>query len=246
MVAVAIGGVRSTTCRTYGGRKELRSRTALRGSARARVCVASGSQEEATSVVRAHLKRIGGAKLLQATPEVNAAVETLIQAGAAGGLAAESLEKGAGVWEVFYMPHIRRIAEPLGLDFCPLRYTITPNGDILSDVQYAFPIVGKGWLSSSGVVRQKNENDIKLHFDSFWVGEKEEGVPRPNPIVGSSEEVTPIDNLINQVGKAAFLEDMATFPVLYFSPNAEICIFKFPPLNSAIAAYKVSSIGPFM
>lgn len=36
------------------------------------------------------------------------------QSGSAGGLAAESLTKGAGVWEVFYMPHIRTIAEPLG------------------------------------------------------------------------------------------------------------------------------------
>ena len=36
------------------------------------------------------------------------------QIGKQGEFAGESLELGAGVWEVFYMPHIRTIAEPLG------------------------------------------------------------------------------------------------------------------------------------
>jgi hypothetical protein len=34
---------------------------------------------------------------------------------------------------------------------------------------------------------------------------------------------------------------MAVFPVLYFNNDASICVFKFPPLNSAIAAYRVGA-----
>ena len=52
------------------------------------------------------------------------------------------------------------------------------------------------------MVRQKSEDDIKLHFDSFWVGQKEEGVPRVNPTNDPPEDLTPVDKLINQVGKA--------------------------------------------
>eukprot|EP00976_Prorocentrum_cordatum_P062581 1176770-Prorocentrum_minimum.AAC.2 len=39
---------------------------------------------------------------------------------------------------------------------------------------------------------------------------------------------------------SGFIQDIATFPVLYFSDEDDICIFKFPPLNSAIAVYRVS------
>ena len=135
-----------------------------------------------------------------------------MQVGATGGLAPRSLAQGAGRWEVFYMPHIRNLAEPLGeqtlapsppkctssaltgeigsdspppsfatkqphsgatpseglgeelnfslrelfsnpgfnargdgaatgVSFCPLRYTISDDGRIVSDVQYDAPMV---------------------------------------------------------------------------------------------------------
>mmetsp|Transcript_19062 Transcript_19062/g.36417 ORF Transcript_19062/g.36417 Transcript_19062/m.36417 type:complete len:263 (+) Transcript_19062:79-867(+) len=195
--------------------------------------------------VREHLRRVGKCDLLQATAEVNEAVKSLVESGSAGGLAAESLTKGAGVWEVFYMPHIRTIAEPLGLSFCPLRYTITEDGQIVSDVRYKVPVVGQGWLSSSGTVRLQNEDDIELRFDKFWIGgaDVDQTKPRPNPEAEASsvQARSTVDNLINVVGNAAFLEDLGSFPVLFFSDEADICIFKFPPLNSAIAAYRVSS-----
>jgi len=87
-------------------------------------------------------------------------------------------------------------------------------------------------------VSQRSVDDVELVFDQFWVGGAKE--PRPGLEEDASAR-SATDKLINVVGGWAFVEGMATFPVLYFSNEAGICVFKFPPLNSAIAAVRVRS-----
>jgi hypothetical protein len=193
--------------------------------------------------------------------------------------------------------------------------------------------IGRGWLSSSGKVKQKTLDDVELVFDKFWVGGLETP-PRP-ALEDPSTRSSTVDKLVNVVGNAvrtpvpyggrfatpagfplrdcslyrglharreclgfvhrsrtifcrpvpnlngpirncsiavhryllpstfaffslgrasasllllkrqlyaqAFLDGMAVFPVLYFNNDASICVFKFPPLNSAIAAYRVGA-----
>eukprot|EP00240_Pyramimonas_obovata_P015096 CAMPEP_0118923642 /NCGR_PEP_ID=MMETSP1169-20130426/2090_1 /TAXON_ID=36882 /ORGANISM="Pyramimonas obovata, Strain CCMP722" /LENGTH=221 /DNA_ID=CAMNT_0006864657 /DNA_START=350 /DNA_END=1015 /DNA_ORIENTATION=+ len=205
-------------------------------------------KDVATKVIKEHIAAVGECDLLKATPAVEEAVNSLVESGKKEEFASESLELGAGVWEVFYMPHIRTIAEPLGVAVKPLRYTIMPNGEITSDVQYdagSIPLVGRNWLSSGGEVRAKSAADVEITFDSFWVGGAPEGGgPRADPSSGSEADRRPLDGLINSVGKAGFIQDIATFPVLYFSAEDDLCVFKFPPLNSAIAAYRVGPAPP--
>lgn len=83
---------------------------------------------------------------------------------------------------------------------------------------------------------QSSVDNVELVFDRFWVGGAEE--PRPGLEEDASTR-SATDKLVNVVGNWAFVEGMATFPVLYFSNEAGICVFKFPPLDSAIAAVRV-------
>ncbi|KAK3262409.1 hypothetical protein CYMTET_28731 [Cymbomonas tetramitiformis] len=208
----------------------------------------SNAEADALAVVTNHLAKTGGCDLLAATPEIEAAVKKLIELGEAEGHAERSLIEGDGVWEVFYMPHIRRIAEPLGVKVQPLRYSIL-DGKITSDVGYSAPVVGAGWLNSGGEVKQANDEQVQILFDTFWVG-KPSQEPRGNPFTQAQDSqsveeqrISALDSVINAVGKQGFLPSFSYFPVLYFSADEGVCIFKFPPLNSAIAAYRLTAIA---
>src|SRR4051812_29182413 len=52
--------------------------------------------------------------------------------------------------QVFYAPHIAGMSSAMGTRFQPIRYTLKPNGDLVSNVRYSNPLLGKGWLSASG------------------------------------------------------------------------------------------------
>ena len=59
--------------------------------------------------------------LMMCTAEVEAKVMSLIEAGTSGKCTARQvLDLGDGEWEVFYMPHIQGLADPLGLKVVPL------------------------------------------------------------------------------------------------------------------------------
>lgn len=208
----------------------------------------SNAEEDALAVITNHLAKTGGCDLLAATPEIEVAVKKLIELGEAEGHAERSLTEGDGVWEVFYMPHIRRIAEPLGVKVQPLRYSIL-GGKITSDVGYSAPVVGAGWLNSGGEVRQADDEQVQILFDAFWVG-KPSLEPRSNPFTQSQDlqgneelRISALDSVVNAVGKKGFLPSFSFFPVLYFSAEEGVCIFKFPPLNSAIAAYRLTAVA---
>ncbi len=52
--------------------------------------------------------------------------------------------------QVFYAPHIANMSSALGTRFQPIRYTLTPTGELVSNVRYSAPLMGTGWLSASG------------------------------------------------------------------------------------------------
>ena len=53
--------------------------------------------------------------LMACSPELEAQVKALLEGTSGAASAQQALELGDGEWEVFYMPHIRNIAGPLGL-----------------------------------------------------------------------------------------------------------------------------------
>ena len=117
----------------------------------------------------------------------------------------------------------------------PLRYTIRDGAQLQTDVR-----MGRGslsmWLSSTGGVKAEGDDTVRLAMSEFWVsapGEK----PR---LACERDDTSSLDVLINWVSRAAFIEDASAFPVTFFDDQAGICIFRFPPLNSYIAAIRVS------
>lgn len=60
-----------------------------------------------------------GPNLMAATSELEARIDALVSVSPPPA-ASTALEGGAGEWEVFYMPHIKRIADPLGLEVCKI------------------------------------------------------------------------------------------------------------------------------
>ncbi|KAG1656534.1 hypothetical protein FOA52_005560 [Chlamydomonas sp. UWO 241] len=162
-------------------------------------------------------------------------------------LAAQSFVLGQGTWEVFWAPHLATMSKALGTRFTPIQYKLSGR-HLSSHVQYSSPIFGTGWLSASGTMSAvagggsgtagEGGDSVRLAFDAFWVDR--EGALRLELPAGDSGAST-MDGVIGSLGRAAFFPQFAVFPVLYLDP--EICVFKFPALESMIAVRKVPAPG---
>lgn len=93
---------------------------------------------EALDTVEAHFSS-RGADLYAATPEVTAAVRTMVASKRTDGKTlSEVLDASDGVWEVFDMPHMRKLSSPARVGFKPVRYTLR-NRKLRSDVRFKVP-----------------------------------------------------------------------------------------------------------
>lgn len=171
-------------------------------------------------------------------------IDRLIDEGRVDG-GVERAVDGDGTWRVFCAPHIARLATPVGVRFDPLRYDLS-GGKIRSDVRHR-GIVPDGWLSASGSIRACEEPYVvdgrprpacKIEFDSFWIGSGATAdQPRDSP--KATGDANAVDSIIDAIGRVGFIEDVATFPVLFYDDRAGLVVFQFPPLKSNIAAYRV-------
>ena len=178
---------------------------------------------------------------------VQADIDALIANGRVDGGVTNAVSHGVGTWRVFAMPHIARLATPLGVRFGPLTYEIRRGGKIRSDVRHRGKWVPDGWLSAAGSVKTasagydvdgRTREACKIVFDDFWVGRgaSAEEPRSESPKVKGNAGV--LDRVIDIVGRLGFIEDVATFPVLFYDEKAGIVIFQFPPLKSNICAFR--------
>jgi len=209
---------------------------------------------EALDTVEAHFAS-RGADLYAATPEVTAAVRTMVASKRTDGkTVSEVLDASDGVWEVFEMPHMRKLSAPARVGFKPVRYTLK-NRKLRSDVRFKVPFefnsTGEnetpkfgGWLSAAGGVKvsAKRDDAVELFFSSFWVG-RDGDAPRDPPrasLRSPEERLSAGDALIDAVGNAGFVSSFAQFPLHFFDEQRGLCVFEFPPMSSFIACVRVA------
>jgi hypothetical protein len=209
---------------------------------------------EALDTVEAHFAS-RGADLYAATPEVTAAVRTMVASKRTDGkTVSEVLDASDGVWEVFEMPHMRMLSTPARVRFKPVRYTLK-NRKLRSDVRFKVPFefnsTGEnetpkfgGWLSAAGGVKvsAKRDDAVELFFSSFWVG-RDGDAPRDPPrasLRSPEERLLAGDALIDAVGNAGFVSSFAQFPLHFFDEQRGLCVFEFPPMSSFIACVRVA------
>lgn len=181
-----------------------------------------------------------GCDLYERSKQVDDAVETLIGLKRNRKKMSLSTGKADGVWEVFYAPHIERLSRPVGVKAKPLRYTIEKNR-IVSDVSLTTnkPFETQSWWCASGSLKEsKEKEEVSLKFTDFWVSLGSE-LPTTSP--NETGEADTFDKLVQKLGAVGFIEQLGAFPVLYYSDD--VCVFRFPPLQSNIAARRVAKLS---
>jgi hypothetical protein len=188
-----------------------------------------------------------GCDLYERSKAVDDAVETLVALNRVDKKSAKSsLLNGQadGVWEVFYAPHIERLSRPVGVKAKPLRYTLEKNR-IVSDVSLTTnkPFETQSWWCASGSFTDSEKNpgkeEVLLKFTDFWVSLGSElPTTSPNETPGEADE---FDKIVKKLGTIGFIEQLGAFPVLYYSED--VCVFRFPPLQSNIAARRVAKLS---
>jgi hypothetical protein len=188
-----------------------------------------------------------GCDLYERSKAVDDAVETLVALNRVDKKSAKtSLLNGQadGVWEVFYAPHIERLSRPVGVKAKPLRYTLEKNR-IVSDVSLTTnkPFETQSWWCASGSFTDSEKNpgkeEVLLKFTDFWVSLGSElPTTSPNETPGEADA---FDKIVKKLGTIGFIEQLGAFPVLYYSED--VCVFRFPPLQSNIAARRVAKLS---
>lgn len=151
-------------------------------------------------------------------------------------LAARSFTLGQGTWEVFYAPHIATMSKAMFTQFQPLQYVL--SGDkIASHAKYSNAL-GEGWLSAAGSMGRKYDDTVDISFNQFWV-DKVDALRLDVPEDAGTSDTG--DKVVGAIGRGAFFPQFAVFPVLYL--DEDICVFKFPALNSIICCRRVPTAG---
>ena len=110
-------------------------------------------------------------------------------------------------------------------------------------VRYEHPLLGTGWLSASGTIAAADDATLLLRFDRFWWDIGEDTL-RPELAArdgssggggGGGGGGSWADGLVGALGRAAFLPQLARFPVESLDAAAGLAVFRFPPLASSIA-----------
>ena len=144
-----------------------------------------------------------------------------------------------GTWKVIYAPHMTTISGFFGGNF-DVQYTLYENGQIISHARYDFPIVGQGYLSVSGTYGSVDDIVSRVDFDEAWV----------KPLIGESKELDDgpyadlnevpsglVKDVINRIGKLAFVDAVAVFPVSFL--DDDMIVFDFDLLGTRICAKKI-------
>jgi len=139
-----------------------------------------------------------------------------------------------GEWNVVYAPHITVLSSLAGGKFDPIIYDMRKNGTIISHARYNFPLLGEGWLSTSGTYGSEDEKNIcRIDFDHAWIDVSD------TPIK-SFEKVpeTWYKGIVDIIGQYAFINEFAVFPVSYLDQNT--IVFDFELLGTRICARKIN------
>ncbi|CAG9460263.1 unnamed protein product [Pedinophyceae sp. YPF-701] len=151
-------------------------------------------------------------------------------------------EIGQGSWQVFSAPHIAGFSKPVGIRFSPIRYHLD-GSRISSNVRFEgkLPGVGKvaGWLSAAGTFSYEDDTTVRVDFNDFWY-DPDESLRMDVDSASRAAARSSADNVITQMGRLAFFPQFSKFPVLYL--DDDICVFKFPPLDSAIACARIKAL----
>ncbi len=149
----------------------------------------------------------------------------------------------AGTWKVVYAPHMTTAMDIFRGRF-DVTYDLFSDSRIISHAYYDFPIVGKGYLSVSGtygsVANDSTDTYSCVDFDKAWI--------KALPSSASASTESPYDSLeavpdsflktaINEIGKRAFIESVAVFPVSFLDDDT--IVFEFEFLGTKICAHKV-------
>jgi hypothetical protein len=134
-------------------------------------------------------------------------------------------------------------------------------GTITSHAKYQFPIVGTGYLSVSGTYGSVNDQVSRVDFNKAWIkplasgfdtststsrndndnDDETDKTDKTGPYP-SLEEVPDgaVKDVINAVGKQAFIDSFAVFPVSFL--DDDLIVFDFELLGTRICAQKVTVV----
>lgn len=172
-----------------------------------------------------------GTTLSTVPAEVDSLLQQLVSQGPVADSATVALKQGQGVWEVFYAPHLRLGSHLFQTAIDPLRYTLA--GDKIVTHVRTKNLLGTMWLSSSGRAYRHTDDTLKLEFDRFWFDWGEDSLREQ-----LLEEEALMDKVVGSVGRAAFVSEIATFPIKFL--DARLAVFVFPALDVKIAIRKVA------
>lgn len=156
---------------------------------------------------------------------------------------ASGAKVAAGTWKVVYAPHMTTAMELFRGRF-DVKYDLFSDSTIVSHAYYDFPIVGKGYLSVSGtygsVANDSTNTYSRVDFDKAWI----KALPSSDSTVMAapyeSLDAVPdsfLKTVINEIGKRAFIESVAVFPVSFLDDDT--IVFEFEFLGTKICAHKV-------
>ena len=150
-----------------------------------------------------------------------------------------------GTWKVVYAPHMTTAMNLFRGRF-DVTYELFPDSRIVSHAFYEFPVVGKGYLSVSGtygsVTDDATNTYSRVDFDKAWVKSLPSSPSSSLTAAAPYESLEAVPDsflktIINEVGKRAFIESVAVFPVSFLDDDT--IVFEFEFLGTKICAHKV-------
>jgi hypothetical protein len=169
--------------------------------------------------------------------------ETFLTSSGSGPLVAE------GTWKIIYAPHITTAMNLFRGRF-DVTYDLFPDSRIVSHAYYDFPVFGRGFLSVSGtygsVAGDASNTYSRVDFDKAWIkalpssSSSSTAAATLSDAPYNSLETVPdsfLKTVINEIGKRAFIESVAVFPVSFLDDDT--IVFEFEFLGTKICARKV-------
>ncbi len=138
-----------------------------------------------------------------------------------------------GRWRVVYAPHMTTMSGLAGGEFS-VQYDLNDDGTIVSHAKCNFPFF-KGFLSVSGTYGSVNNKVCRVDFDEAWIKASNNESEEPYPNIQSVPDSI-LKSLIRRLGKAAFIEAFAVFPISFL--DSETIVFDFELLGTRICARK--------
>ena len=139
----------------------------------------------------------------------------------------------SGRWRVIYAPHMTTMSGLAGGAFS-VQYDLKDDGTIISHAKCNFPFFN-GILSVSGTFDSVNSQVCRVDFEEAWVKVISNDDEEPYPNIQSVPDSI-MKSIIRKLGKAAFIEAFAVFPISYL--DSDTIVFDFELLGTRICARK--------